>query len=129
MRGYKDYDVKERLARAAEARQKALEKFKARPGPDDPEVIRRRQDREAIAAARAVREAERAERKAKAAAERAQREAKEKAERDREGDPRRRRGGGAQGRARPALRGTQVAADQEVKSRGFTGNPRQYRCR
>jgi hypothetical protein len=29
MRGFKDYDVKERLARAAEARQKALEKFKA----------------------------------------------------------------------------------------------------
>jgi len=82
MRGYKDYDVKERLARAAEARQKALEKFKARPGPDDPDVIRRRQEREAVAAARAVREAERAERRAKEAAERAAREAKEKAERE-----------------------------------------------
>ena len=43
MRGFKDYDVKERLARAAEARQKALEKFKARPGPDDPEVVKRRE--------------------------------------------------------------------------------------
>src|SRR5256885_17149175 len=42
MRGFKDYDVKERLARAAEARQKALEKFKARPGPDDPEGGKRR---------------------------------------------------------------------------------------
>ena len=82
MRGYKDYDVKERLARAAEARQKALEKFKARPGPDDPEVIRRRTERETIAAARAVREAERAERKAKDAAERAARAAKERAERE-----------------------------------------------
>ena len=59
MRGFKDYDVKERLARAAEARQKALEKFKARPGPDDPEVVKRREERAAIAAAREVREAER----------------------------------------------------------------------
>ena len=82
MRDYKDYDVKERLARAAEARAKALEKFKARPGPDDPDVVRRRKERETIAAARAVREAERAERKAKVTAERLAREAKEKAERD-----------------------------------------------
>lgn len=82
MRDYKDYNVKERLARAAEARQKALDKFKARPGPDDPDVIRRRQEREAIAAARALRDAERAERKVKEAAERAAREAKEKAERE-----------------------------------------------
>jgi hypothetical protein len=82
MRGYKDYDVKERLARAAEARQKALERFKQRPGSDDPEVVRRRQEREAIAAARAVREAERAERRAKEAAERAARAAKEKVERE-----------------------------------------------
>jgi Family of unknown function (DUF6481) len=82
MRGYKDQDTKERLARAAEARQKALEKFKARPGPDDPEVIKRRQEREAIAAAREVREKERAIVRAKEAAERAEREAKEKAERE-----------------------------------------------
>src|SRR5262245_15430425 len=78
MRGYKDQDTKERLARAAEARQKALEKFKARPGPDDPEVIRRRQEREAIAAAREVREAERKVRKDKEAARRAELEAKGK---------------------------------------------------
>ena len=39
MRSFKDQDVKERLARAAEARQKALEKFKGRPGADDPEVV------------------------------------------------------------------------------------------
>src|SRR5262245_29076001 len=82
MRGYKDQKLDERLARAAEARQKALEKFKARPGPDDPEVIKRRQEREAIAAAREVREKERAILKAKEAAERAEREAKERAERE-----------------------------------------------
>jgi Family of unknown function (DUF6481) len=82
MSGYKDQDMKERLARAAEARQKALEKFKARPGPDDPEVLKRRQEREAIAAAREVREKERAIVRAKEAAERAEREAKEKVERE-----------------------------------------------
>jgi hypothetical protein len=82
MRGYKDQKLEDRLARAAEARQKALEKFKARPGPDDPEVIKRRQEREAVAAARAVREAERTARKEQEAAERAEREAKEKAERE-----------------------------------------------
>ena len=82
MRSFKDQDVKERLARAAEARQKALEKFKGRPGADDPEVVKRRQEREAIAAARAVREAEREARKEKEAAERAEREVKEKAERE-----------------------------------------------
>ena len=67
MKAFKDQDMKERLARAAEARQKALEKFKARPGPDDPEVIKKREERAAIAAARETREAERKAQKAKEA--------------------------------------------------------------
>src|SRR5581483_12478972 len=50
MRGYKDQDLKERLARAAKARQEALDKFRARPPADDPEVIKRREERAAIAA-------------------------------------------------------------------------------
>jgi hypothetical protein len=82
MRGYKDQKLDERLARAAEARQKALEKFKARPGPDDPAVVARAAERKAIADAREEREKARAEVKAKEAAERAEREAKEKVERD-----------------------------------------------
>ena len=82
MKAFKDQDMKERLARAAEARQKALEKFKARPGPDDPEVVKRREERAAIAAAREVREAERKAQKAKEAEERAAREAIEKVERE-----------------------------------------------
>src|SRR6476620_4927135 len=82
MPGYKDQDMKERLARAAEARQKALEKFKARPGPDDPAVIARATERKAIAEAREAREKERAIIRAKEAAERAEREAKEKIERE-----------------------------------------------
>ena len=82
MPGYKDQKLEDRLARAAEARQKALEKFKARPGPDDPEVLKRAAERKAIAEAREVRAKERAAIKAKEAAERAEREAKEKIERE-----------------------------------------------
>ena len=74
MNGYKDQNMKERLARAAEARLKALEKFKARPGPDDPAVIARAAERKAIAEAREVREKERAIVRAKEAAERAERD-------------------------------------------------------
>lgn len=82
MPGYKDQKLDERLARAAEARQKALEKFKARPGPDDPAVIARAAERKAIAEAREVRTREREAIKAKEAAERAEREAIEKVERE-----------------------------------------------
>ena len=118
MKGFKDQDMKERLARAAEARQKALEKFKARPAADDPAVIARAAERKAVAEAREARERERAAIKAKEAEERAAREAIEKVER--EARERREaiekvirdvgRGGRAQGRTRPALRGTQGAA-------------------
>ena len=83
MNGYKDQDMKERLARAAEARQKALEKFKARPGPDDPAVIASagRSGRPSLRRARcATRNGPIV--KAKEAAERAEREAKEKVERE-----------------------------------------------
>src|SRR5262249_51817053 len=82
MRGFKDQNLNERLERAAKARQQVLEKFKARPAADDPDVVKRREEREAIAEARKVRDAERAERKAKEAAEQAERDAKEKVERE-----------------------------------------------
>ena len=82
MKGFKEQDLKERLDRATKARQAALEKFKARPGPDDPAVIRRQEERMAIAAAREQREAERKAQKAKEAEERAAREAIEKVERE-----------------------------------------------
>jgi len=83
MKGFKEQGLDERLKRAAEAKKAILEKFKARPGPDDPDVVKREQERAAIAEARRVREAEKAERKAKEAEERAVREAAEKAERER----------------------------------------------
>ena len=82
MKGFKEQDLKERLARATKARQEALEKFKARPGPDDPAVLKRQQERMAIAAARETREAERKAQKAKEAEERAAREAIEKVVRE-----------------------------------------------
>src|SRR4029079_4931968 len=66
----------------AEARQKALEKFKARPAADDPAVCGRGADVKAIAEAREAREKERAAIKAKEAEAREAREAIEKVERE-----------------------------------------------
>ena len=82
MRGYKDQNLDERLERAAKAKQQILEKFKARPAADDPQVVKRREERLAVAKAREVRAAERQIVKEKEAAERAEREAKEKVERE-----------------------------------------------
>lgn len=44
---------------AADAKKKLLEKFKAAPAPDDPEMVAKRAEREAVAAAREERRAER----------------------------------------------------------------------
>ncbi|CAA9351185.1 MAG: hypothetical protein AVDCRST_MAG90-2444 [uncultured Microvirga sp.] len=87
MKGIKDTAFNERLDRQAEARKAALERFRARPSEDDPEVAARRAERQAIAEARAAREAERAEaQRIKAeqeAAERAAEEIRLAAERER----------------------------------------------
>ena len=82
MKGYKDQKLNERLERAAKAKQELLQKFRAQPGPDDPAVLKRKQEQLEIARAREERAKARAEIKAKEAAERAEREAKEKVERD-----------------------------------------------
>ena len=77
MKSVKDQNLDERLKRANEARRAILEKFKARPADDDPEVVKRRQERAAVAAEREKREAiERVIRESTEAADR-------KAERDR----------------------------------------------
>ncbi|HJS88132.1 MAG TPA: DUF6481 family protein, partial [Acetobacteraceae bacterium] len=52
---YKDAKFTERLNAAAEARRAMLEKFRAKPGPDDPEVQRRQAELKAIAEAREAR--------------------------------------------------------------------------
>ena len=63
----------ERQQAAAEAKKRLLQKFEAAPKPDDPEVLAKRAEREALAAAREARRAE-TERVRKEAAEHRQAE-------------------------------------------------------
>jgi hypothetical protein len=85
---YKDPGFADRLSTAAEAKKAILAKFRAAPGPDDPEFAARQAEREAVAKAREVRTAARAAERAEqdaaaaaqaahAAAEAAEREARE----------------------------------------------------
>ena len=78
---YREKDFTERRNAANEAKKALLDKFKARPADDDPEVQARKAERQAILEARAKREAEKArlkqEKLAREAAERAVREAAE----------------------------------------------------
>jgi hypothetical protein len=71
MSGFKEPSFADRQKAAREARQDILNKFRAKPGPDDPQVKQRMAEREAQAAARATskeaREAAKAERKAREA--------------------------------------------------------------
>jgi hypothetical protein len=87
MSGFKEPGFADRQKAAQQAKQNLLNKFRSQPGPDDPEVAKRRAEREAIAAARirakAEREAAEAERKRReeeAAAAEAARIAREKEE-------------------------------------------------
>ena len=88
MSGFKEPDFADRQKAAQQAKRDLLNKFRAQPGPDDPEMAKRRAEREANAAnrekARLTREAAKAEARqreaeAKAAAE-AARIAREKEE-------------------------------------------------
>jgi hypothetical protein len=83
MNAYKNDTFSDRLTTAAKARSAALEKFRARPGPDDAAVLEREAAQKAISVARAARIAERkAAREAEAvrkAAEQAAHEAELKA--------------------------------------------------
>ena len=56
---YKNDDFNNRLSSAAKAKEALLERFRSRPGPDDPAVIARRKAQAEIEAAREVRMAER----------------------------------------------------------------------
>lgn len=87
MNGFKEPGFADRQKAAQRAKQDLLNKFRAQPGPDDPEVAKRRAEREAIAANRErlkqEREAARAEQKRReeeAAAAEAARVAREKEE-------------------------------------------------
>ena len=63
---FKDPGYGDRLASATSAKNAALEKFHAKPGMDDPAVLKRQAERAAIQAAREDRAAEREARRAKA---------------------------------------------------------------
>jgi hypothetical protein len=87
MSGFKEPRFTDRQKAAQQARNNLLKKFREQPGPDDPEVARRRAEREAVAAnrerVRQEREAAKAEQKRReeeAAAAEAARIAKEKEE-------------------------------------------------
>jgi hypothetical protein len=79
MSGFKEKSFSERLGAAAAARKAQLEKFRAKPGPDDPAVVERQAARRAAALARDARAAERTTAKAQVAAEEAERQAAEQA--------------------------------------------------
>lgn len=76
---YREKDFTERRNAANEARKALLERFKAKPSPDDPAVQAKMAERKAILEARAKRDAEKQrlkqERLAREAAERAERAA------------------------------------------------------
>ena len=55
MSGFKGNKLDDRLSAAANAKKAMLEKFRSRPGPDDPAVMEREAARKAIAEARAQR--------------------------------------------------------------------------
>jgi len=80
MRGFKEPGFADRQKAAQQARQNLLEKFKTQPSADDPTVVARREEREAIAARRAemkaARDAEKAEQKRREEAEAAAEEAR-----------------------------------------------------
>ena len=82
---YREKDVFERRNAANEAKKALLARFNSRPAEDDPEVLARKAERQAILEARAIREAEkeklRQERLAREAEERRIREAAEEAAR------------------------------------------------
>jgi hypothetical protein len=87
MNGFKEPGFTDRQKAAQQAKQNLLNKFRAQPGPDDPEVAKRRAEREAVAAKREQmkleREAAKAEQarlKAEAATAEAARVAREKEE-------------------------------------------------
>ena len=71
MSGFKEPSFADRQKAALEARKNILDKFRAKPGPDDPAVKQRQAEREAHAAARETarqaREAEKAARKVREA--------------------------------------------------------------
>ncbi len=80
MRAFNDKNLTERLQTSKQAKQALLQKFNARPGPDDPVVKERQAKRQEIAAAREERAREKEAAKQLAQQERAELEARAEAE-------------------------------------------------
>ncbi len=66
MKNPNDRSFTDRQANSASAKKALLERFKARPGPDDPVMLQRKAERQAVAEARALRDAEKAAARAEA---------------------------------------------------------------
>lgn len=66
MKNPNDRSFTDRQSTSQNAKKALLERFKARPGPDDPIMQQRRAEREAVAQARAARDAEKAAARAEA---------------------------------------------------------------
>ncbi|RDJ21934.1 hypothetical protein DWF00_26775 [Bosea caraganae] len=60
MKFNQDRNFTDRASASASAKKALLERFKSRPGPDDPIMQQRRAEREAVTVARAARDAEKA---------------------------------------------------------------------
>lgn len=108
MSAFKNPDFNDRLAAASKAKTAAMEKFRLRPGPDDPAVLERQAAQAAISRDR---EARRAERKAAREAEARRLEAERLAElRVQEGEVERQAAAAAEKAARAAA----IAAEQKA---------------
>ena len=81
---YKEQSAADRLAAAADAKKAMLERFRAKPGPDDPDFVARQAERKAVAEAREQRAAERKAAKDAEAARIAAEKAKLQAEKEHE---------------------------------------------
>jgi hypothetical protein len=116
----KDHKYQDRASTSAEAKKAMLERFKARPPADDPAVLARRAEREAIARARDERTAEREklkrEEEARREAERIAFEAAERERKEREENERIERELALEA-ARKAARDARYAARKAAKRR------------
>ena len=115
---YRDKSFAERRTAAIEAKKALLEKFKAKPAPDDPAVLAKQAERKAILEAREKRAAE----KEKLRQEKLAREAEERAERE---APRKRHASPRKKQPRPRLK--RVRLKSRNGSLGFL--PTRLRCK
>lgn len=114
---YREKDIFERRNAANDAKKALLERFKQRPAEDDPRVLARKAEREAILAARAEREAE----KAKLKQEKMAREAAARAEAERIA--------AEEARVREAQEAERVAADLALEAERKAKRDARYAAR